>query len=126
MHEVKSITGAEVYVSRGAPSDRVLAPINKGLEFELLSHPNRLLAGKDVKLRVLYDGKPVAAQTITVQKAASGDAAPLDIRGGADGVAVLPSPAPGIYHLMTRHRFALPGESKAESHTYALTLEVAE
>ncbi len=130
VHEIKSITCAEVYVSRGTPTERALTPTNKGLEFQMLTHPNRLLAGGAAKLRVLFDGKPLAAQVMSVQKASldeGGGAAPVEIRSAADGTATLPFSAPGLYHVMARYRFALPsGEAQAESHTYAVTLEVAE
>jgi uncharacterized GH25 family protein len=130
VHEIKSITRAEAYVSRGTPTDAALAPTNKGLEFQMLTHPNRLLAGAGAKIRVLYDGKPVPSQAISVQKAALEEgaiAAPGEVRTAADGTAALPFTVPGLYHLMARYRFALPGgEGKAESHTYAITLEVTE
>jgi uncharacterized GH25 family protein len=130
VHEVRSITRADVYVSRGTPNDNAVALTNKGLEFEFLTHPNRLMAGSPSKVRVVYDGKALGRQLITVQKAALEEgaaASPVEVRSSADGSVTLPFTAPGIYHVMARHRFALPAsEGKAESHTYAVTLEVAE
>jgi uncharacterized GH25 family protein len=129
VHEVRSITRADAFVSRGSPTDTALALTNKGLEFQFLTHPSRLLAGKDAKVRVLHEGKPLSGQLITMQKAALADASssPLELRTAADGSLSLPFATPGIYHVMTRHRFALAGaEARAESHTYAVTLEVAE
>lgn len=130
VHEVRSITRADVYVSRGTPTDNALVLTNKGLEFQFVTHPNRLLAGTPAKLRVLYDGKPLSDQVITLQKAALEEGAstsPVEVRSAADGSVSLPFTAPGIYHLMARYRFALPAsEDKAESHTYAVTLEVTE
>jgi uncharacterized GH25 family protein len=130
LHDMRSVTRADVYVSRGTPTDAVVAPGGKGLEFQMLTHPNRLFAGKPAQLRVLFDGKPLVGQLLQLQRAASvGEAAPaaVELRSGADGAVTLPLSAPGLYHAMTRYRFALPsGEAKAESHTYALTLEVTE
>lgn len=130
VHEIRSITRADVYVSRGTPNDNALAITHKGLEFEFLTHPNHLLAGAPAKLRVLYDGKPLSDQVITLQKAALEEGAstsPVEVRSATDGSVSLPFTAPGIYHLMARHRFALPAsDGKAESHTYAVTLEVTE
>lgn len=129
VHEVLSLTRADVYVSRGTPTDKALAPGGKGLEFHMLTHPNKLLAGGGVKLRVLVDGKPAAGVRITVQKASldSAQVAPLEVTSDAEGNAVLPLATAGIYHAMARHRFVVAGaEAKAQSHTYALTLEVTE
>jgi hypothetical protein len=130
VHEITSITRADVYVSRGTPTDDALGLTRKGLEFEFLTHPNRLLAGTAAKLRVLYDGKPLPDQVITLQKAAleeGASASPVEVRSAADGSVAVPFATPGIYHLMARHRFALPASAgKAESHTYAVTLEVTE
>jgi uncharacterized GH25 family protein len=130
IYDIRSITLAEVYVTRGAPSDAVLAPHNDGLEFQLLAHPNSLFAGDDARVRVLFDGQPLTGQTIVLQRSSMGygDASPpVEITSDKEGVVTLPFPEAGLYHAMTRHRFALPGaHAKAESHTYAITLEVTE
>lgn len=130
VYEIKSVTCAEAYVSRGTPTEKVLAPGNRGFEFQMLTHPNRLIAGSGIKVRVLFDGKPMPAQVISVQRASVEEGAkpaPVETRTGADGIANLTLAEPGLYHAMARYRFALPsGEAKAESHTYAITLEVTE
>ncbi|MGC4111402.1 MAG: DUF4198 domain-containing protein [Nocardioides sp.] len=128
VYDVRSLTCAEVYVSRGTPTDAALAPRGRGLEFQALTHPNRLLAGNEFRLKVLYDGKPLAGQAIAVTRAIEGGdaSAPVTITSAGDGVATLKL-APGRYHAMLRHRVILPGsDARAESHTYALTFEVAE
>lgn len=129
LHDMHSITRAEVFVSRGTPTDAALALTGTGLEFQLLTHPSRLLAGTPLKVRVLYDGKPVADQVIEVRRGAleEGAAAPVEVRTGADGGATVPLARPGIYHVMARYRFGMAGaEPKAQSHTYAVTVEVTE
>ncbi len=130
VYDIKSITRAEVYVSRGTPTDAVLAPRNKGLEFQMLTHPNKLLAGGELRFKVLYDGRPLARQQVSLQRALSdnGDApAAATAMSAADGAVSLRIIDPGIYHAMLRYRFTVPGtEARAESHTYALTLEATE
>lgn len=130
VYAIRSITTADAYVSRGSPTDAVLAPRGKGLEFQMLTHPNRLLGGGNARLRVLFEGRPLAGQQVSLQRAANdyGRTPPaLEILSDGNGELVLPLAEPGLYHAMTRHRFALPGaEAKAESHTYAVTLEVTE
>lgn len=129
VYEIRSITRAEVYVSRGAPTERALAARNDGLEFVLLDHPNSLFVGDQVRMRVTFKGKPLAGQPIAFQRAADFGAvsAPSESVTDDEGNVTFELEKPGLYHLMTRHRFALPGtEARAESHTYALTLEVTE
>jgi uncharacterized GH25 family protein len=129
-YDIRSITRADVYVTRGAPTHAAVAPRSHGLEFALLSHPNSLFAGDEAKLRVFFDGRPLAGQVITVQRARMGfgdTPAPTEVTADSDGLVTVAFDEPGLYHLMTRHRFALTGpEAKAESHTYAVTLEVTE
>ncbi|HTU66198.1 MAG TPA: DUF4198 domain-containing protein [Steroidobacteraceae bacterium] len=127
VYEVKSITSAEVYVSRGTPTDAALAPRGHGLEFQMLTHPNKVLAGTAVRLKVLFDGQTLAGPIAITRATEDGDAAPpITVIAGADGLTTV-TLAAGRYHAMRRHRVVLPGtEARAESHTYALTLEVAE
>lgn len=66
---MQSITTAEAYVSRGAPSDKVLAPVGKGLEFQALTHPNRIAVGQQARFTVLLDGRPLAGKQIEVIRA---------------------------------------------------------
>lgn len=130
VYDVKSITRAEVYVSRGTPTDAVLAPRNKGLEFQMLTHPNKLLAGGEPRFKVLYDGRPLAKHQVSLQRALSdnGDApVAVTAMSAVDGAFSLRIVDAGIYHAMLRYRFVIPGtDARAESHTYALTLEVTE
>jgi len=130
VYDIKSFTLAEVYVSRGAQSDRALAPTNKGLEFQMLTHPGKLLAGGEARMRVLFDGKPVKGQVATLHRAleSNGDSpAEESVTSNDEGVLAIRLPQAGLYHAQLRYRFVLPGEAtKAESHTYAVTLDVGE
>jgi hypothetical protein len=129
-YEMLSVTCAEVYVSRGAPGGAALEPRGTGLEYRMVSNPGRLFAGASADLVVLFDGRPLAAQPITVVRVGGATHQPgkeTTVVADAAGRARVPLAEPGIYHLMSRHRFAVPGAArKAESHTYALTLEVTE
>ena len=89
-----------------------------------------MLAGTPAKLKVLYDGKPIGGQLISIQRGALEEGqstSPVEVRCDAQGAATLPLDKPGIYHVMARHRFVVPGaDARAESHTFAITLEVTE
>jgi hypothetical protein len=130
VYDTVSTTLAEVYVTRGAASDKALAPTNKGLEFRMLTHPAKLLAGAETRIKVLFDGKPVKGQVATLQRAGAidGDTPPEETASsGDDGVLTLRFAQAGLYHVQLRYRFVVPGAAaKAESHSYALTLDVGE
>jgi uncharacterized GH25 family protein len=130
VYEMRSITCAEVYVTRGAPSSQVLAARGKGLEFRMITHPNKLLVGDSAELQVLFDGRPLPAQPLSLSHAGDATDAGSEVRSftsDADGRIRLALESPGLYHLMARYRHVLPGKDPvAESHTYALTLEVTD
>lgn len=50
----------ETYATLGAPNKTGLKPTGKGLELELLTHPNDLYAGETAQWKLLLDGKPAA------------------------------------------------------------------
>lgn len=128
--DMQSWTRADVYVSRGSPTDAVLAPTGTGLEFHLLTHPNRLFAGKGARLLLLFDGKPLANGLVQLQLVgdpARDVAPPVELHSDARGQLELPLQAAGLYYLMSRHRVGPQAAgSTGRSYTMGLTLEVTE
>jgi uncharacterized GH25 family protein len=128
--DMQSWTRADVYVSSGKPTDQVLVPTGTGIEFQLLTHPNNLHAGSTAKMRLLFDGKPLANEVVTLQGVvtASGDnPAPLELRADAEGRVDVPLKSAGMYQLQSRHRVGpAAAGTKGRSYTIAVTLEIAE
>lgn len=126
--EMQSLTTAETYVSRGAPTTTALAPLGKGLEFHAITHPDSIFAGEDATFEVLLDGKPLPNQFITLVR---GDeryaekAKPVEVVSDAAGKFVIRAPQVGVYLAMTRYRIAPKGDEAGRSLTYALTFEAA-
>ena len=130
VYDVKSITTADVFVSRGKPDNTALTPRNKGLEFRPLTHPNSLFVGADAKFEVLFDGKPLANQRVSVHagdKRYSNRKIYAETKTDGAGVFAVKLDRPGIYLAMTRHRL-LPAakHEPATSHTYSVTFEATE
>lgn len=126
--DMQSLTKAEVYVSRGKPSDAALAPTKSGIEFHPLTHPNKIFAGQPAKFEVLFDGKPLAGQPIELHAAGEGDddsGKGATLTSGPDGSFVIKAAKPGVYLAMTRYRVQPMGDKPARSFTYALTFDVA-
>ncbi|HWU80822.1 MAG TPA: DUF4198 domain-containing protein [Caulobacter sp.] len=126
--DMRSLTLAEVYVTRGAPNDAALAPIGKGLEFKPVTHPSKIVTGQDAVFEVLFDGKPLANQPITLQGAddryADSKSAPTTVTSDAKGRFAVRVERSGVYQIQSRHRIAPAAAGQpGQSFTYALTFE---
>ena len=130
VYEVQSITTAEVYVSRGKPSDTALAPRNKGLEFRPVTHPNSLFAGCEAKFEVLFDGRPLANHAISIHsddERYSDKKLYAETKTDAAGRFAVKLDRPGVYLAMTRHRLLPAADGQpGTSHTYSITFEATE
>ncbi|KSB90104.1 nickel transporter [Caulobacter vibrioides] len=126
--DMQSITTADVYVTRGAPSAGALAPVGKGLEFQAVTHPSDITTGQPAKFVVLYDGKPVAGQEVTLtlggDRYADAKAAPVTVKSDAQGRFEIKPERSGAYQMQARYRVAPAAEGQpGQSHTYSLTFE---
>lgn len=126
--DMQSITTAEVYVSRGAPNDAALAAVGKGLEFRAITHPSKIVTGKEAVFEVLFDGRPLPGLAATLSAAddryADAKAAPKTFKSDANGRLAVKVERSGVYQIQARHRVATAGAGQpGQSHTYALTFE---
>jgi uncharacterized GH25 family protein len=126
--DMQSMTLTEVYVTRGAPNDAALAPIGKGLEFKAVTHPSKIVTGQDAVLEVLFDGKPLAGQPITLQGAddryADSKSPPITVTSDAKGRFAVKVGKSGVYQIQSRYRVAPAAAGQpGQSFTYALTFE---
>ena len=130
VYDVTSVTTAEVYVTRGKPSDKAVAARNTGLEFRAISHPNSLFVNSEAKFQVLVDGKPLAKQGISVY---TGNARYSDkktfaeLTTDASGQFSIKPDKAGVYLAMTRYRPTPAKDSQAgTSYTYSVVFEATE
>ncbi|MET0238392.1 MAG: DUF4198 domain-containing protein [Sphingobium sp.] len=128
--DVQSMTLADAYVTKGAPTDAALKPIGQALEIQPVTHPNSIAAGTDASFLLLYDGKPLAGTDITLFRAAGvhdGRKVAAEVKSDANGrFTVRPTDA-GAYLILVRHRGAAPpgAETPYRSYTYTLTFDAA-
>lgn len=126
--DMQSLTTAEVYVTRGAPSDAALAPTGKGLEFRPITHPSKIVTGQEAVFEVLFDGKPLAGQPVSLSAAddryADAKSPPRTFTSDAKGRVAVNVDRSGVYQIQARHRVAPSAAGQpGQSHTYALTFE---
>lgn len=126
--DMTSLTTAEVYVTKGAPSAAAVTALGKGLEFVAVTHPSSIFTGQEAVFEVLFDGKPVAGQEITLSagddRYADVKTAPKALKSDARGRFIVRVEHSGVFQIQTRYRVA-PGAAgpAGQSHTYALTFE---
>jgi uncharacterized GH25 family protein len=129
-YDVKSVTRAEVYVTRGKPSNAALVPLNTGLEYHALTHPNSLFVGQAITFEVLFDGKPLAGHAVSVyaDQARYSDAkAVAELTTDEAGRFSFKPEKPGVYVAMSRYRPAPDADAlRGVSYTYSVVIEATE
>jgi len=125
----QTLTVADAYVTKGAPTRTVLRTGNTGLEIRPITHPSEIYLDSGFDLQLAFNGAPLAAQDITIYRAGGAYDEPKfkrTARTDADGRASINFSQPGIYLIMTRHRAAAPdgAETPWRSYTTSLTFEV--
>lgn len=123
--DVQSITVADVYVTRGAPSTEALQTTGQGLELKPVTHPNDIIAGEDAVFELLLNGRPLANAPVTVFREAGrwdGRKVEADLSTGPDGRFTLKVSGPGAYMTLIRHRMAAPAGSPVPYVSYSHTL----
>lgn len=127
----QSLSRSEVYLTAGAPTTEALAPYGKGLELVPVTHPSDLYAGEHFQFEVRYDGKPLPAQKVEINRAlGDGQAqpAPIELTTDAAGKASLPLQHAGAYLALIRYRGAAPEGAAAPQYgnNYTLSFRVLE
>ncbi|HWW26025.1 MAG TPA: DUF4198 domain-containing protein [Caulobacter sp.] len=126
--DMQSLTMADVYVTRGAPTTAALAPVGKGLEFVAVTHPSSIFTGQDAQFTVLFDGRPVKGQAVTLHagddRYADAKAPPVTLVSDDQGRVTVKVARSGVYQIQARYRVApTSADPVGHSYTYALTFE---
>lgn len=125
--DVRSITRADVYVSRGAPAYKDITT-EPGVEIHPVTAPYDAYAGEPFKLAVRENGKGLADAEVTViadGETYNGKTPDLELKTDASGQASFTPPKAGLYLIQTRVRRASPDTPGLWlSNTATLTLEV--
>jgi len=128
--DVQSMTLADAYVTRGATTTAALKPRGEALEIQPVTHPSDIVAGSDAQFVLLFDGKPLAHEGITLFRAAGvhdGRKVAAEVKSDAAGKFTLRPGDAGSYLILVRHRGAAPAASETpyRSYTYTLAFDAA-
>ncbi len=127
--DVQSLTRADVYVTKGAPTTGAYAKPQTGVAIQPVTAPNDAYAGEAFVFSVLNSGKPVAGEDIEIVRDGeiyeAQKTAPLHLKTGADGTARFTPSKTGVYLIQVRVRSQSPERADLWlSETATLTLEV--
>jgi uncharacterized GH25 family protein len=125
---VQSITTADTYVTRGAPTAEALTPSGHGLEVVPLIQPADIIAGEDLPLQLLFDGKPLANVPMVVYREAGlydGKKIEAELTSDAEGKVAVRVGDPGAYMTLVRYRTESPAGSEVRFRSYSHSLTFA-
>jgi Domain of unknown function (DUF4198) len=127
--DVQSLTRADVYVTKGAPTTGAYTKPQTGVAIQPVTAPNDAYAGEAFVFSVLNSGKPVAGEDIEIVRDGeiyeAQKTAPLHLKTGADGTARFTPSKTGVYLIQVRVRSQSPERTDLWlSETATLTLEV--
>lgn len=123
-------TVADAYVTKGASTwDAVNLPLGR-LVIKPVTHPSEIYLGDGFEFQILFDGEPLAGQSIEVKRQGGSYGEPKyerHVETGEDGRLTLTFDEPGKHLIMTRHAADAPdgAETDERSYTTSLTFEVA-
>lgn len=119
----------EIFVTLGEPTDTVLRPTGRGLEFVPETHPNDLVAGEPAVFKFTIDGQPAANLDVTVIPGGiryRDQLNEMHLKTDAAGKVTISWSAPGMYWLnasATDTRTSVPQATQRRL-GYTTTLEV--
>lgn len=123
-------TVADVYVTKGVSTwEAVNFPIGR-LLITPVTHPNEIYLGEGFEFKLLFDGQPLAGQSVEIKRQGGTYETPKyerHVEADDSGTVSLSFDKPGKYLLMTRHAVDAPegAETDERSYTTSLTFEVA-
>ncbi len=125
--DVRSTTLADAYVLRGKPgTTAALKPRGTALEIQPLADPTAYAPGTPIRVAILFHGKPLAGQSVTLFREAGfydGRKQAGEMLSNEKGEVSLTPPDAGRYLLMTRYRPAAAGPEGHLSYTTTLAIE---
>lgn len=122
-------TVADVYVTKKAPTRAAVDKQIGRLVIQPVTHPSDTTVEGGFTAKILFDGKPLAGQTVSVDRGGSEYEEVKyhqDVNTGPDGSLSLKFDKPGVYLILTRHRAAAPAGAATDERSYStsLTFEV--
>ncbi len=119
----QSVSLAEAYVTRGAPSRGAVDASVGTLSIHPITHPNQILTSTGFEVQLLMNGQPFANQAIVLYAAGDPESNTAHFFAtGADGHAMVTFDHAGVYVLAARYIGDAPAGSGVDKRSYTTTL----
>lgn len=120
---MQTVTLADAYISRGAPTRAVVDDAIGTLAFVPITHPNEILVSQGFQVEVRFDGAPATNMAVVLYEAgdADTDQSTFFVTDAA-GRAHITFSQPGQYVLAARHRTDAPNNAGVDARSYVTTL----
>lgn len=120
---IQTITLADAYMSRGAPTRRVVDQPLGALALVPVTHPNEVLAASGFQVELRFNGQPFPNMPIVLYDAGDADTDQSTyFVTDAQGRATIALPQAGQYVIAARHRADAPEGAGVDVRSYVTTL----
>lgn len=120
---IQTITLADAYVSRGAPTRNVIDRAQGTLALAPITHPNEVLVANGFQVELRFNGQPFPNMPIVLYEAGDIDTdQSAFFVTDASGRATITFAQPGQYVIAVRHRAAAPEGAGVDVRSYVTTL----
>lgn len=125
----QTVTVADVYVTKGSPTNTVVKKTIGRLVLTPSTHPNELFMDEAFNIKVTFDGKKLKNQKMTVYRESGkfdSDKGKIEFETNSKGIAKIDLKRPGVYLIYTRHKADAPATADVDVHSFttSLTFEV--
>ncbi|HRE44573.1 MAG TPA: DUF4198 domain-containing protein [Terricaulis sp.] len=120
---IQTITLADAYMSRGAPTRGVVDTAIGALALVPVTHPNEVLVSQGLQVELRFNGQPFPNMPIVLYEAGDPDTDQSSFFvTDAQGRATIALPAAGNYVIAARHRADAPENAGVDVRSYVTTL----
>lgn len=120
---IQTVTLADAYMSRGAPSREVVDQTIGALALVPVTHPNEVLQSSGFQVELRFNGQPFPNMPIVLYEAGDADTdQSAYFVTDASGRATITFAQPGQYVIAVRHRANAPADAGVNVRSYVTTL----
>jgi hypothetical protein len=120
---IQTVTVADAYVSRGAPTRAVVDSPKGALALVPVTHPNEVLVSNGMQVELRFNGQPFPNMPIVLYEHGDADTdQSVYFVTDAAGRATISFAQPGQYVIAARHRAAAPEDAGVDVRSYITTL----
>jgi uncharacterized GH25 family protein len=113
----RTVNRLTTYITADAPTDGVIKAEGTWLEIIPVTHPADLVEGEPASFKVLYEGKPLAEQTLTLIVSGGeyqNQKTDKEYLSDSEGIVTVELIKTGVYLIKSSHQIKLKGDPEAK------------